>query len=719
MGFLSQIVENLRSNRERTKAGRLSPDVSALGLFGGVGEWKNNKKLSNEATMKLYFGWVYACIRAIAEEIAGADLNLYTIAKDGKSTLTDNHELVDLIGSANDYQTGYELRYLTAAHLELVGNAFWYLENVKNENSKPTAIHILNPKNIKVLRSKTFPMVITGYEYKAGDETLNFKTYEILHFKSPDPNDALEGVGTTQNILQWIEADNFATEFNRRFFINGARIAGFLETENNYTRENLELLKKQFDEIYSGVANAYKVAALPKGTTFKAGSESQKDMDFVNLQTMMRDKILAGFRVPRTVLGITDDVNRANAEATNYIFALRTIKPKLELIESYLNEFLVPRYGDNIYLEFEDVVPENRELTIKEMEIATNHQAVMSVNEARDKYFGYPAIENGDAVMGDPNALPVGIPKPTPVQTEQSTRRVGAKKMQAQRAKKDFTETITKTITDKIAKSSTKLTVPDVQTMNDEEFGAIYKAFRTRVTKYEGKQIKNVQVVNNEIKKQVVENLPKTVKTYSAASLYDGEKAISLLVKITVDNYLDLYKNETLEAAKLIGLADFNPVTSEIRRALETSATLMAQSYNETTVQLLQKKIEEGIANGAGLSEMTDLVNNVFEYSDQVRAQTIARTETFRVANEANRMVWKESGVVKSLKWYTAEDERVCPYCSPIHDKVISIEQNFYDKGDEIIGSDGEMIIADYSDISNPPLHPSCRCYIRPEDINI
>jgi hypothetical protein len=51
--------------------------------------------------------------------------------------------------------------------------------------------------------------------------------------------------------------------------------------------------------------------------------------------------------VSKTILGTAEsDTNRATAETADYVFSKRTIKPKMELVLSYLNEFLVPRYGD-------------------------------------------------------------------------------------------------------------------------------------------------------------------------------------------------------------------------------------------------------------------------------------------------------------------------------------------------------------------------------------
>jgi hypothetical protein len=42
------------------------------------------------------------------------------------------------------------------------------------------------------------------------------------------------------------------------------------------------------------------------------------------------------------------------------VFSKRTIKPKMLLVISYLNEFLVPRYGDDLYLTFIDPTPDDK-----------------------------------------------------------------------------------------------------------------------------------------------------------------------------------------------------------------------------------------------------------------------------------------------------------------------------------------------------------------------
>ncbi len=712
-----------------------APSVASSYSVNPFTLWAQNKKISPEKALEVYTGWVYAATRAIAMEVSGLEHKLFKMGKEADTEIFE-HDLLDLLNGVNDYQTGIELKYVTAAHLEAVGNAFWYLEGVKNDTDKPLAIHIMTPSKVKtVVNREEFPTRIQGYEYRLGQKTYSFKPYEIIHFKYPDPNDPFEGIGTIQSIAQWVDADNYAMEFNRRFFLNGARIGGFLETDAAYTPEQLEYLKTSFEAAFKGVENAYKVLALPKGTKYEEGGKTQKDLDFPNLMDMMRDRIIAGFKVPRTALGITDDVNRANAEATDYVFAARTIKPIMKFITSYLNEFLVPRYGDEYYLSFTDPVPEDRAQKMDEMSKATGGAPVMSANEARQTYFGLDPVEGGDEVQIPFNFTPLGAPIQQPKQMNQSGRKGITKSRFAMNMKKR--QSITKTIAEKAAADIAEL-IKDIEQiksknraeitqLSDDEYEKIYKGFALRVTPYEKKQRTAIEDFNNKQRKEVIANLPKAIKGFAGAEakainkndLFDLKDSMSAFVDLSTPILYELAGREGKEAAALLGISDLDILSPEVRKALDRAIELLAESYNETTRDMLKGKLEQGLKEGLSQDELADVVNGVYDYSDEVRAEQVARTETFRIANYSTQQAWKQSGVVKSQKWYTAADERVCPYCAPMNGKIISIDEDFFKKGDEVTGSDGSKFQVDYSNVSAPPLHVSCRCYIRPEEISL
>ena len=715
----------------------LTRKAATLALASAVSDvdpfllWSQARKVTIERAMNMNSGWVYTCVRAIAEEIAKQKFRLFQVNKDGTNEEIFDHEILDLLEGVNPYQTGYDLKYLTTSHLELAGNSYWLLDGVKNEASKPTAIYLLNPKYTNPIPAK-LPDFIKGYKYSINGETQTFQPYEILHFKYPDPSDPYQGIGTVQAVTNWIEMDNLATDVNLNYFKNGARLGGILSSENAVTDAQLKVLRVSFENLYKGAGNAYRVVALPKGVEYEEASSTPKDMDFANMQTVMRDKILAGFRVPKTILGSSEsETNRATAETANYVFAARTIKPKMELLVQQLNEFLVPRFGDNLYLDFSDPVPEDRALRIQEMQAAMGQQPVMSVNEAREEYFGLAGVDGGDSVMKNFNLEPVGTPIVAPQSAKQISKK-SAKKPSTRfaknhKARKGIAEEIAKRLTETIETENKKMEevkfkmTKGISNLSHEDYAMFYKAFATRVTPYEKLQAERVKKFNDEQRKTVIKNLPKILKSAKAISksdIFNKTEWVGIMADLSAPVMNDLAQKEGNEAGAMVGFDNFR-MTPEVKQSIDKSINLMADSYNETTLGLLKDALTKGQTEGLSLDELTDNINSVYDYSDEVRAGQVARTETFRIANDSTKEAWKQSGVVKSIKWYTAEDDQVCEWCDGMDGQVIDIDDNFFDKGDVATGSDGSTMPLDYDDVGSPPLHVNCRCYTQPEDISI
>jgi len=129
-------------------------------------------------------------------------------------------------------------------------------------------------------------------------------------------------------------------------------------------------------------------------------------------------KILSIFRVPKSVIAVSDDVNRANAETAAYSFARWTINPKMRRIVEQLNEFLVPMFGDDLFLDFEDPVPENAEMKIKKYTAGLNDKSGwMTINEVREAE-GMEPIEDGDEVYRAPIQTPSSTEGTEPVEPQ-------------------------------------------------------------------------------------------------------------------------------------------------------------------------------------------------------------------------------------------------------------------------------------------------------------
>jgi len=93
-----------------------------------------------------------------------------------------------------------------------------------------------------------------------------------------------------------------------------------------------------------------------------------KELDFANQMKAMRDDVLAVFKVPKTVLGLTEDVNKANAQATTMAFMERVVTPRMIRLVNALNEFYLPMFNgkDNtLFFDFTDPSPEDMDMKLK------------------------------------------------------------------------------------------------------------------------------------------------------------------------------------------------------------------------------------------------------------------------------------------------------------------------------------------------------------------
>ena len=454
---------------------------------------------------------------------------------------------------------------------------------------------------------------------------------------------------------------------------------------------------------------------MPGGVKFNKAGFSQKDMDFVNLDDRSRDKILAAFGVPKSIVGIPDGSNRASSEEINRAYIEHTVRPKMIQIVDYLNTFYLPMFNDEkLFFDFDDPTPENRELLTTERVASLGGSPWQSVNEVREED-GLPPVDGGDAVYGNPLFLPIGEPS-----EQKAIKRIKRTNgfapninfvKEKERRNKMKNELVGKAMT--ILKDS----IADALRNNSEEREEImHKQFVIRMDRVEKALKIKIQKHNAREKREVLKNLRKAKKgiqkkkDVNKKKLFNKKKQILAMIDLATPLLAAGYLSEGKEALGLLGLDVAFDVVSD---KLVKSIALMSRRYTSTTLNLLTRELNAGLKEGESFPKLEKRVSKVYDFSDKVRAKRVARTETFRTGNFATRDAWRKSGVVSSVKWFTAADERVDKkICAPLHGRIVGINDNFFDKGDEWQG-----VKLDYANVENPPIHPLCRCYIRPESI--
>lgn len=157
----------------------------------------------------------------------------------------------------------------------------------------------------------------------------------------------------------------------------------------------------------------------------------------------------------------------------------------------------------------------------------------------------------------------------------------------------------------------------------------------------------------------------------------------------------------------------YDPFTPALEEYFQTKSLLAAESINEETAKQLRASLSEGVKAGESSYELRARVENIMGTASTMRADRIARTEVARAQGFADIQAWAQSGVVVAKEWFTARDERVCPFCGSLDGKVFGLDENIFDKGDSLT-IDGQTQHFNYDDVPSAPLHVNCRCTLLP-----
>jgi HK97 family phage portal protein len=311
-------------NRVKTKSGR-----SVFGEFMGnsnpmaIDRPSGGNQIDASRAIFNNKGFVYASVNAKAREVMAIDWRLFEVNGDEHEEQKD-HKLLDLLDAPNEQMNGLEFKYLLSSCLDLAGNGYVWMEGGNKELDEPKALYLMPVDKVRpVIDRRSWPYQVVGYKLKLETKEMQFHPYEVIHFRLPNVQNYHEGYSPVMAGAEFIDNDAYAMEFNRKFFINGARPAGFLETDM-MAETQLDALKIGFTDQHGGIDNMNRIGVLPKGVKWAPSGSNPKDMDFKNMSEDMRDRILAMFGVSRTILGTAEsDTNRATAETADYVFSKR------------------------------------------------------------------------------------------------------------------------------------------------------------------------------------------------------------------------------------------------------------------------------------------------------------------------------------------------------------------------------------------------------------
>jgi len=354
---------------------------------------------------------VYACVRILAESVASLPLKLYRKDGDRREEVTDS-PINRIVGAEpNQWQTSFEFREMMQGHLGLRGNA--YARIFADTYGRPVAVEPLHPGDVEV--------------QKDGDRLVYFVRgapllpSDILHIRGIS-SDGILGLAPVSLLRDTIGLAMSEARHGRSVYDNGARPGGVLVSPANLTKEQIVLLREQWEAAHKGANNSGKTAILGGGMDYKSIGFNNVDSQFLESRKFSVEEIARAYRVPLHLLQSTEKSTSwgTGIEQQNIGFLEYTLRPWLVRWEQALNRALLTdrMKMSGHYFRFNlDALLRGDFKTRAEGYRTMIESGVLSINEVRAKEDWNPIGPEGDQHFRPLNTVPadqLGQAEPEP-----------------------------------------------------------------------------------------------------------------------------------------------------------------------------------------------------------------------------------------------------------------------------------------------------------------
>ncbi len=617
---------------------------------------------------------VFSAISKIATSCAGVDWVLYS--KKGNSlNEIEEHPLLKLLERPNPLQSTSEFIESVVGFKMITGNSYIEANTIGNQAKELWPVRPDKMQVVPNARGYVQQYVFSHGGVKRTWEVDQVKlTSPILHWKSFNPINDWYGLSPLQAAILSLDQNNAGQAWNLALLQNSATPSGVLQMEQtsgnlrgSLTDEQHKKLKAQFDEWHSGPRNAGRPMIMEGGLTWKAISMSPKEMDFIKSKEVTAIDLCIALGVPPEIMGLGVKTYNNYQEART-AFWEETNLPTLDGLRDALNYWLVPAFGENLYLDYDKDDIEALQYRREQKYTSLANVKFLTINEKREAV-GYDKIEGGDELdtggalsLGadsntDPNSSDANADEPT---EDENTDNVDDS------SDTDNTEGDDEN-TDKSWKSINLLTANEKRRswqLQNRKRDALAKSLDRELRQDFKDLSKGLQAVATELKgadpkvielaliKEAGEKLPEFQKTLSRHTRYTLEAFGKSILKQGKSLGIDRETKANLKFDQFI--------EKYIKEKTGTQVKEIGQTNQKTVQKILKEWTHEAITAGDSLPELSKYLEAEFEDLTPGRARTIARTEVSLASNNGALEAAKALQVPGLYKeWVTANDDRV------------------------------------------------------------
>jgi HK97 family phage portal protein len=314
-------------------------------LYAALGGYASNTGVPVTPFTALQSAAVYACIRAISQDIALLPPFVRRSLPGGGYKRVPTHPLNKLFRRPNRWQTWFEFIGYAVSSICLRGNAFIVVE--RDQDANPIELVPIAPDRCSIMLSDSGELW-----YRINSRRLGFGIVvppdDMIHVKniSLDGYVGISPIAVAQDVIGLALATQ---QHGGILFRQGGQIGGVISHPGKLSKEAGDRVANSWRETHAGVQNAHKVAILEEGMSYDKIAMTNEDSQFLETRRFQVVDICRLYGVPPHRLGELDKATLNNIEQQNQQYVDSALKPTTRSMEQLFDHHLLFEDERSIY----------------------------------------------------------------------------------------------------------------------------------------------------------------------------------------------------------------------------------------------------------------------------------------------------------------------------------------------------------------------------------
>lgn len=278
-------------------------------------------------------GYVSSCSNVWGLAFAKAVFRLYDV--DDNEEITE-HPIVNLLRNPFPGMTSAQMKYRISDDLIYEGDNYWLKIRDKSVFGTPRYLYPLYADRIS-----TYPMgrdIIEYYEYNTGGGIMKIEPKDILHIRNFGRSSNIKGTPVISKIADVRTTESLQIRYRKQLYEKAGFLGPMFSTAKAMGQDEFDRTYDMLKKKYSGEDNNFNFALFDNDLKPISTAYSPKDMQIIDDRNLNRDEICAAFGVNKLLFGLSENIQRGNADTVYYVFYSTIIDPLLDHIDQSLTQ---------------------------------------------------------------------------------------------------------------------------------------------------------------------------------------------------------------------------------------------------------------------------------------------------------------------------------------------------------------------------------------------